>query len=167
MASRNQASFSSFKSSHKSLGPDYCFGYEALRLSESAPCLGEQSTHPGRVSPKNPQDSGLLPASDSQLKWESIYQESWLGAECKINKCPLPTGDITIWHLELKCLEQSGGERTEQEMFTPRLLEKDACLSFGRFSLQVPASPRTDFLGLTKRKATECFRFHFLCNQVV
>lgn len=97
--------FSSFrKFTHKSLGPDYCVSMPSgFRPSESAPCLGNRAPHPGRVSPKNPQDSGLLPISLTKM---GVHLPGKLTGcwEAKINKCPLPTGDITIWHLELKYL---------------------------------------------------------------
>lgn len=165
MASRNQAEFLLLQEFTQKLGTWLlCFVMKLCVHLNQLHAWGNRAPHPGRVSPKNPQDSGLLPASDSQLKWESIYQGKVTGCwEAKINKCPLPTGDITIWHLELKCLEQSGWVScTEQEIapHTPSS-EKDACLSFGRFSLQVPASPGTDFLGLTNAKLLNALDFIF------
>ena len=163
MASRNQAKFLLLQEFTQKLGtwlPVFCYG--ASCPSEPALCLGEQNTTPRQGQPQ--ESPGLLPASDSQLKWESTHQgkvtRCW---EAKINKCPLPTGDITIWHLELECLEQSGWASCVEQEVAPHTpsSERDACLSFGRFSLQVPVSPGTDFLGLTNPKLLNAVDFIF------
>ena len=66
-------------------------------------------------------------------------------------------------HLELEWLEQSGWASCAEQEVAPHTpsSERDAYLFFGRFSLQVPVSPGTDFLGLTNPKLLNALDFIF------
>ena len=93
--------------------------------------LGKQNTTPWQGQLNNSQDPGVVPASIPQLKWGSSCQGKVNGCwEAKITKCPLHVGDIIMWHLESKCLEQSGWMSCqEQEIAVHTPSSQRDCLS--------------------------------------
>lgn len=146
------------------------FCYEASRPSEPAPCLGEQSTTPRQGQPQEsprlrivtcirfPTKMGVhLPRKGDWVlggKNQQMSTSHW-GYHNMTFRIEMPW---TKWVGEL----HGAGNCSSHPVFWK------GCLPFVWQILSAGSSFSWNRLSrLDKRKATECFRFHFLCNQVV
>ena len=165
MASRNQEEFLLLQELTQKLRtwlPVFCYG--ALCPSEPAPCLREQNTTPRQGQPQE----SSRPRSVACIRFPTKMgvhlprRGDWVlgGKNQQMSTSHWGHHNVTF-RIEMPWTKWVGELRGAGNSPHTPPSERGACLPFGRFSLQVPASPGTGFLGLTNPKLLNALDFIF------